>query len=113
MRHGGGKLRVQRDSSILYLGGKFMGCSVLGDEDSPVIPMMLFNPTKIASFSRECLARGLAVVVVGAPAVPIYGARVRFCISAGHKREDLKEALKKIREVCNILNLRYERSIFG
>ena len=58
-------------------------------------------------------SRNIAVVVVDAPAVPIYGARVRFCISAGHKREDLKEALKKIREVCNILNLRYERSIFG
>jgi len=92
---------------------KLMGCSVLGDEDSPVIPMMLFNATKIPSFSRECLKRNLAVVVVGAPAVPIYGSRVRFCISAAHTKDDLREALKKIREVCKILNLRYERSIFG
>mmetsp|Transcript_13762 Transcript_13762/g.22456 ORF Transcript_13762/g.22456 Transcript_13762/m.22456 type:complete len:498 (+) Transcript_13762:112-1605(+) len=92
---------------------KRMGCSVLGDEDSPVIPMMLFNPTKIAAFSREALKRNLAVVVVGAPAVPIYGARVRFCISAAHKKEDLKVALRKVREICKILNLRYERSMFG
>ncbi len=92
---------------------KAIGCSVLGDEDSPVIPVMLFNPTKIGAFSRECLKRNLAVVVVGAPAVPIYGARVRFCISAAHTREDLKESLKKIREVCKILKIRYEKSIFG
>ena len=54
---------------------KGMGCAVLGDENSPVIPMMLFHPTKIAAFSRECLKRNLAVVVVGPPAVPIDGAR--------------------------------------
>mmetsp|Transcript_13362 Transcript_13362/g.16628 ORF Transcript_13362/g.16628 Transcript_13362/m.16628 type:complete len:89 (+) Transcript_13362:1400-1666(+) len=87
--------------------------SVLGEEDSPVVPMMLFHPTKIAAFSRECYARGIAAVVVGFPAVPLYGARVRFCISAGHDKEDLKQAVKKIKEVCKVLNLRYEKSIFG
>jgi len=90
-----------------------MGCATLGDHDSPVIPIMLFNPTKIAAFSREALKRNLAVVVVGAPAVPIYGGRVRFCISAAHSKEDLKMALKKIREICKILNLRYTKSMFG
>ncbi|RYG49822.1 hypothetical protein EON67_06415 [archaeon] len=35
------------------------GCQVFGDENSPVIPMMLYNPTKIAAFSRECLKRGV------------------------------------------------------
>jgi len=90
-----------------------LGMSVLGEEDSPVVPMMLFHPTKIAAFSRECYARGIAAVVVGFPAVPLYGARVRFCISAGHDKEDLKQAVKKIKEVCKVLNLRYEKSIFG
>lgn len=28
---------------------------VLGDNDSPVMPIMLYNPAKIPAFSRECL----------------------------------------------------------
>ena len=48
---------------------KEMGCHVLGDDDSPIVPMMLYSAPKICSFSRECLKRGLAVVVVGFPAV--------------------------------------------
>jgi 7-keto-8-aminopelargonate synthetase-like enzyme len=32
-----------------------MGCEVLGDEDSPVIPIMLYNPRKIPAFSGKCL----------------------------------------------------------
>jgi hypothetical protein len=37
------------------------GCEVIGDPLSPVCPMMLYNPAKMPGFSRECLARNLAV----------------------------------------------------
>ena len=40
-----------------------MGLHVIGQNDSPIIPVMLLQPTKIAAFSRECFERGLAVVV--------------------------------------------------
>jgi len=86
---------------------------VLGNFDSPIMPVMLYNPTKIAAFSRECYKRGLAVVVVGFPAVPILMSRARFCISAGHKREDLDQALVKIDEVADVLRLRYGRRSMG
>ena len=46
-----------------------------------VMPVLLYNPTKIAAFSRECLKRGLAVVTVGFPATPLIESRARFCIS--------------------------------
>ena len=77
------------------------------------MPVMLYNPTKIAAFSRECFKRGLAVVVVGFPAVPILMSRARLCISAGHTREDLDDALKKIEEVADICKIRYGWSSFG
>ena len=38
-----------------------MGCQVLGDNDSPVIPLMIFSPSKISLFSRECFKRGVSV----------------------------------------------------
>lgn len=53
------------------------------------------------------------MVVVGAPAVPLNGARARFCISASHSKKDLVDAIKEIKVVCKLLNLRYEKSMFG
>jgi serine palmitoyltransferase len=108
------KLRALRDNSN-YFRMKLteMGLHVLGHFDSPIMPVMLYNPTKIAAFSRECLKRGLAVVVVGFPAVPILMSRARFCISAGHTREELDRALAEIDDIADILKLRYARSTFG
>jgi len=84
-----------------------MGCHVLGDWDSPVVPVMLYNPAKIPAFSRECYARNLAVVVVGFPASPLLLSRTRFCISAAHTRKELEAALKKIEEVCEVIGIKY------
>jgi serine palmitoyltransferase len=89
-----------------------MGLLVLGRYDSPIMPVMLYIPTKIAAFSRECYKRGLAVVVVGFPAVPLLMARARFCISAAHTREDLDMALNELEEIADILHLRYKRPTF-
>jgi len=50
---------------------------------------------------------------VGFPATPLITSRVRFCVSAGHTREELDEALGKIAEVCDLLKLRYRKSLIG
>lgn len=90
-----------------------MGLHVLGHYDSPIIPVMIYNATKLAAFSRECFKRGIAVVVVGFPAVPILMCRVRFCISAGHSRQELDWALGYIEEIADILMLKYTKSTFN
>eukprot|EP00428_Durinskia_dybowskii_P021887 CAMPEP_0170203440 /NCGR_PEP_ID=MMETSP0116_2-20130129/1225_1 /TAXON_ID=400756 /ORGANISM="Durinskia baltica, Strain CSIRO CS-38" /LENGTH=575 /DNA_ID=CAMNT_0010453753 /DNA_START=289 /DNA_END=2016 /DNA_ORIENTATION=+ len=108
------KIQALRDNSnYMRMRLQEMGLTVLGHFDSPIMPVMLYNPTKIAAFSRECYKRGLAVVVVGFPAVPILTSRARFCISAGHTREQLDRALKEIDEVADQLKLKYNKSIFG
>lgn len=108
------KLDALRDNSNYFrMRLTDMGLHVLGHYDSPIIPVMLYNPTKIAAFSRECLKRGLAVVVVGFPAVPILMSRARFCVSAGHTREQLDRALVELEEIADLLKLRYARSTFG
>jgi len=84
---------------------------VYGDKDSPVIPMMLYYPAKMTYFSRQCLERGIAVVIVGFPAVGLLLARARFCISASHKREDLEQALRDLDELGDTLLLKFGSSI--
>lgn len=108
------KINALRDNSNYFrMRLCDMGLHVLGNYDSPIIPVMLYNPAKISAFSRECYKRGLAVVVVGFPAVPILMSRARFCISAGHTREDLDMALEKIDEVADLLKIRYAKNTFG
>eukprot|EP00913_Durusdinium_trenchii_P031503 g29495.t1 len=62
----------------------------------------------MGAFSRRCLERGIAVVVVGNPAVPILYERVRFCISAAHNVPQLAEAVKEITAVGQELGVLYE-----
>ncbi|EKX33302.1 hypothetical protein GUITHDRAFT_98377 [Guillardia theta CCMP2712] len=100
--------QLRRNSNLFRAGLQRMGCEVLGHTDSPVIPVMLYNPAKIPAFSRECLARKLAVVVVGFPATPLIKSRVRFCLSAAHTEEDLISALKVIDEVAERVMIKYK-----
>lgn len=83
------------------------GFNVLGDWDSPVMPVMIFNPAKLPAASREMLKRGVAVVVVGFPATPLLTARMRVCISASHSREDLDFALEVFDDLAEKCQLRY------
>ena len=55
----------------------------------------------------------LAVVVVGFPATPLLLSRTRFCVSAGHTEVDLDRAAEKVREVCQVLRLRYTTHVMG
>jgi 7-keto-8-aminopelargonate synthetase-like enzyme len=86
------------------------GFKVLGDEDSPIIPVMLHHPRKMATFSRKCLSRGIAVVIVGYPAVPVLYERVRFCISAAHTRAQLEKVLADVVDIGKELGLMYASS---
>ena len=54
------KLRAVYDNSNYFRDSLIeMGCEVFGDVGSPVIPLMIYHPTKTTAFSRECLKRGL------------------------------------------------------
>ncbi|KAJ9049099.1 serine palmitoyltransferase component [Entomophthora muscae] len=85
---------------------KSRGFTVMGSPDSPVVPLLLFHPAKIAAFSRECLRRKLAVVVVTYPTTPLITGRVRFCLSSSHSKEDLDHMLEIISEVGDKLLLK-------
>ena len=88
---------------------KKRGFIVYGHKDSPVVPLLLFYPTKIATFGRFMLQRGIAVVVVGFPATPVKLGRARFCLSAAHTKEMLDKVIQATDEVVDILNIKYSR----
>ncbi|KAI1489211.1 serine palmitoyltransferase [Biscogniauxia mediterranea] len=113
---GEGEERLQRiafNSRYLRLGLKRLGLIVYGHDDSPIIPIALYNPAKISAFSHEMLKRKISVVVVGYPATPLISSRARFCVSAAHNKDDLDRLLAACDEVGDILQLKFSTGIAG
>ncbi|XP_022774198.1 long chain base biosynthesis protein 2a-like [Durio zibethinus] len=105
---GAQKLAQIRENSNFFRSELIkMGFEVLGDNDSPVMAIMLYNPAKMAAFSRECLKQNVAVVTVTFPATPLLLARARICVSASHTKEDLIKALEVIDQVGDLVGVKY------
>lgn len=113
---GQGDERLQRitfNSRYLRLGLKRLGFIVYGHDDSPIIPIMLYNPGKMSAFSHEMLKRKISVVIVGYPATPLISSRARFCISAAHNKEDMDRVLAACDEIGDILQIRFSSGVAG
>lgn len=111
-----GKKRVNqlRDNSNFFRKSlEQIGLQCIGDYDSAVVPVFIGNPAKMNGFSKECLRRGIALVIVGFPATTLLTGRVRFCLSSAHTRKDLEEAVKIIKEVSETFHFQYENRILG
>ncbi|KAI8149045.1 pyridoxal phosphate-dependent transferase [Fennellomyces sp. T-0311] len=109
---GEGKWRIkQLSDNSKYFAARLrqMGFIVYGDEGSPIVPLLLFNPANIGAFSRELLRCGVAICVVGYPATSIISSRARFCLSASHTREDIDQALEVINSVGDLLMLKFNK----
>ncbi|CZR57104.1 probable LCB2-serine C-palmitoyltransferase subunit [Phialocephala subalpina] len=113
---GQGEERLQRiafNSRYLRLGLKRLGYIVYGHDDSPIIPIMLYNPAKMPAFSHEMLRRKISVVIVGYPATPLISSRARFCVSAAHNKDDMDRILAACDEIGNVLQLKFSTGIAG
>ncbi|CZS97267.1 hypothetical protein WAI453_008518 [Rhynchosporium graminicola] len=113
---GQGEERLQRiafNSRYLRLGLKRLGFIVYGHDDSPIIPIMLYNPAKMPAFSHEMLRRKISVVIVGYPATPLVSSRARFCVSAAHNKDDMDRLLAACDEIGNVLQLKFSTGIAG
>eukprot|EP00052_Salpingoeca_macrocollata_P001142 m.24089 g.24089 ORF g.24089 m.24089 type:complete len:512 (-) comp11139_c1_seq1:80-1615(-) len=103
------RLKALADNAKHFRQGmKKLGFIVYGNDASPIVPMLIFMPAKIVTFSREMKKRGVAVVVVGFPATSIVGSRSRFCLSASHTREDIDKTLAACDDVGDLLGLKYK-----
>ncbi|PYH37923.1 putative serine palmitoyltransferase 1 [Aspergillus neoniger CBS 115656] len=113
---GEGRERMQRlafNSRYLRLGLKRLGFIVYGHDDSPIVPLMLYNPAKMPAFSREMLRRKISVVVVTYPATPLELSRARLCISAAHTKDDLDRILQACDEIGDALEIKFSSGIAG
>lgn len=88
---------------------KDRGFAVLGNEDSPVVPIMVYSATIVIEIIRDAMKRNVALVGAGFPATPLLGARVRFCVSAAHTKEMLDEVVDVIDDIGERLHVKFAK----
>eukprot|EP00127_Corallochytrium_limacisporum_P003638 Clim_evm26s151 gene=Clim_evmTU26s151 len=100
-------MQLKKNVKQFRTGLRNLGFIVYGNDDSPIVPAMIYHPAKIAATSRLLLEEGLGVVVVGFPATPIISSRIRFCLSAAHTDDDIISILEKMDRIGDALRLKY------
>ncbi|THH12860.1 hypothetical protein EW146_g7298 [Bondarzewia mesenterica] len=101
--------RLAFNSRYLGRGLVKLGFITYGHYDSPIVPLLLFNPGKMAVFHRMMRARAtpIVTVVVAYPATPLVTSRVRFCVSASHTKDDIDTVLRACDEIGDALDLKH------
>uniref|UniRef100_A0A0M3JYI2 serine C-palmitoyltransferase n=1 Tax=Anisakis simplex TaxID=6269 RepID=A0A0M3JYI2_ANISI len=103
--------QLKRNTHYFRKHLKRMGLIVYGSDDSPVVPILIYYPTKCGLWGREMLKRQIGVVVVSFPATDMVESRVRVCLSAAHTKPMLDKTLQAIYEVSQISNIKYSKGM--
>lgn len=83
------------------------GFVVFGDNNSPVVPVLMCEIGKLERFQQSLIQQGLATVIVGFPATHMCENRARFCLSSAHSLEDLRKAVEIIKLVGDEVGVTY------
>ncbi|MCB2361084.1 8-amino-7-oxononanoate synthase [Clostridium estertheticum] len=77
---------------------KVAGFNVM-ETKTPIIPILIGEVDKAVEFSKILLSQGVYVPAIRPPSVPRGTSRLRISLMATHSKEDLEEALVKIKEI--------------
>ncbi|KAF8777874.1 Serine palmitoyltransferase 2 like protein [Argiope bruennichi] len=101
--------QLERNTRYFRRKLKQKGFIIYGNEDSPVVPLMLYFPSKVTEFIQGLLMQGIATVGVCYPATTVVTSRARFCISASHTKEMLDKAISVIDSVGKRIMANYSK----
>lgn len=83
---------------------KIAGFNVM-ETKTPIIPILIGEADKAVEFSKTLLSQGVYVPAIRPPSVPQGTSRLRISLMATHSKEDLEEALVKIKEIGKKLKI--------
>ena len=109
--HEGQKRVMQLARNTRYFRRRLhqMGVIIYGNEDSPVVPLLVYMFSKIGAVVRTLASKNIAAVGVGFPATPLMEGRIRFCLSAAHTKEQLDNMLEILDDIAETLGLKYSQ----
>ncbi|CAD7923649.1 unnamed protein product [Amoebophrya sp. A120] len=112
LKHERGKAKIEslrRNSNHFRRRLAEIGFWVLGDEDSPVVPVLM-DQESMWYFSVKGMQQGVAIVVVCAPATPYMLPRARFCVSAAHTIEQIDQTLVVLEKLGKQLGILFRKN---
>jgi len=92
-------------SEYMRNGLKKLGVSLI-DSTTPIIPIYVYDDEKAFVACKMLLERGVYVNPVVSPATPPGYALLRTSYTATHTREQMDKAMKAIREVLDLLDVK-------
>lgn len=92
-------------SSYMRQGLKKLGVKII-DSITPIIPIYVYEDEKAFMACKLLLERGVYVNPVISPATPVGQALLRTSYTATHTKEQMDEAMVKIKEVLDILDVK-------
>ena len=88
-----------KNTQIFRSKMKAAGFTIIGDENSPIVPVMFGDAKLAADFSDDLLERGIYVIGFSFPVVPKGKARIRVQLSAAHTEEQIEKTVNAFIEV--------------
>ena len=92
-------------SNYMRNGLKKLGVKII-DSTTPIIPIYVYDDEKAFVACKLLLDRGVYVNPVVSPATPVGYALLRTSYTATHTKEQMDKAMKAIKEVRDILNVK-------
>lgn len=100
------RVQALRDiSSYMREGLKKLGVSII-ESTTPIIPIYVYEDEKAFLACKLLLERGVYVNPVVSPATPVGYALLRTSYTATHTKEQMDKAMKAIKEVLDILEIK-------
>lgn len=85
--------RLQQNAELFLSLAREAGLDTGAARPFGIVPVMIGDSVLAAKLSERLLARGINVMPVMFPAVPMRGARLRFFLSALHEAADIRAAV--------------------
>jgi glycine C-acetyltransferase len=93
--------------NTMYLKNKLLELGFdIGNSDSPIVPVMIYDEMKAKQVARLLLDRGIYTMPIIYPGVKRNNARLRITVLATHTIRDLDRLINALIEVFNIMNIR-------
>ncbi|KAL9644051.1 hypothetical protein ABK040_005519 [Willaertia magna] len=91
--------RVMSNTKQFRSGMKKAGFNIIGNDDCPICPVMLYDAKIASQFADEMLKYNIYVIAFSFPVVPRGEARIRVQLSAAHTPEQIDKAIEAFTEV--------------
>lgn len=92
-------------SNYMRKGLKDLGVKII-ESTTPIIPIYVYEDNKAFMACKMLLERGVYVNPVVSPATPVGQALLRTSYTATHTKEQMDKAMKAIKEVLDILDVK-------